>query len=144
MASSTKHKTHLHKESSSSENRPARKKDRRLSAGTANRFDLYQRSVNSPETDVDFLIEAYETIRGRKPLHLREDFCGTANLAAEFLCGKCVRDEQRPRRTLATKETMERVRGTTRACVVPATGTSGRPQTGSQRTTTMSVGQRKI
>ena len=56
MASSTKHKTHLHKESSSSENRPARKKDRRLSAWTANRFDLYHCSVNSPETDVDFLI----------------------------------------------------------------------------------------
>lgn len=85
MASSTKHRTHLHKESSTGERRPARKKDRRLSAGTANRFDLYQRSVNSPETDVDFLIEAYETIRGRKPSHLREDFCGTANLAAEFL-----------------------------------------------------------
>ena len=72
MASSTKNKTHIHKESSKGERKAARKRDRRLSAGTANRFELYQRSVNSPESDVDFLMEAFEEIRGRKPRHLRE------------------------------------------------------------------------
>lgn len=62
-----------------------KKKDRKLSAATSDRYDLYQRSVNSPETDVDFLIETFKTLRRRRPRHLREDFCGTSNLAAEFL-----------------------------------------------------------
>lgn len=62
-----------------------KKKDRRLSAGTADRYDLYQRSVNSPDIDVDFLTGTFEALRGRPLRHLREDFCGTSNLSAEFL-----------------------------------------------------------
>lgn len=55
-------------------------------AATADRYDLYQRAVNSPEADVDFLVKVYGQLRdGRRPRHLREDFCGTANLAAEWL-----------------------------------------------------------
>jgi hypothetical protein len=55
-------------------------------AATADRYDLYQRAVNSPEADVDFLIKVYGQLRnGQRPRHLREDFCGTANLAAEWL-----------------------------------------------------------
>ncbi|MEZ6014167.1 MAG: class I SAM-dependent methyltransferase [Planctomycetota bacterium] len=58
----------------------------KLTAATADRYDLYQRSVNSPEADVDFLFKVYERLRdGARPKHLREDFCGTANLAAEWL-----------------------------------------------------------
>ena len=63
----------------------AKKKDRRPTADTADRYDLYQRAVNSPETDVDFLVRTYSDLRGREPRHLREDFCGTSNLCAEFL-----------------------------------------------------------
>lgn len=64
----------------------ARPKAPKLTAASADRYDLYQRSVNSPEADVDFLIKVYERLRdGRQPRHLREDFCGTANLAAEWL-----------------------------------------------------------
>lgn len=63
-----------------------RKKASLLNATNADRYDLYQRAVNSPEADVDFLIKVYERFRnGRRPRHLREDFCGTANLAAEWL-----------------------------------------------------------
>lgn len=55
-------------------------------AATADRYDLYQRAVNSPEADVDFLLKVYGQLRGgQRPRHLREDFCGTANLAAEWL-----------------------------------------------------------
>jgi len=55
-------------------------------AATADRYDLYQRAVNSPEADVDFLFKVYGQLRnGQRPRHLREDFCGTANLAAEWL-----------------------------------------------------------
>jgi SAM-dependent methyltransferase len=62
-----------------------RKRDRKLTAKTADRHELYQRSVNSPETDVDFLMKVYNNLRGKAPHHLREDFCGTAALAAEWL-----------------------------------------------------------
>jgi len=58
----------------------------RFTAATADRYELYQLAVNSPEADVDFLFKAYAELRnGKRPRHLREDFCGTANLAAEWL-----------------------------------------------------------
>lgn len=68
-----------------SQDKSVKKKDRRLCAKTADRLDLYQRSVNSPETDVDFVTETFETLRGRPVRHFREDFCGTAAMTAEFL-----------------------------------------------------------
>ncbi|MCP3914679.1 MAG: class I SAM-dependent methyltransferase [bacterium] len=84
MASSTKRRPGKGKKNKDKE-KNGRKRDRKLNAKTADRYDLYQRAVNSPETDVDFLIKAYEQARGKKPHHLREDFCGTAALAAEWL-----------------------------------------------------------
>lgn len=60
-------------------------KKNKLTAATADRHDLYQRSVNSPETDVDFATRTFESLRGRPLRHMREDFCGTAAMAAEFL-----------------------------------------------------------
>ena len=60
-------------------------KKRRLTAKTADRLDLYQRSVNSPETDVDFATRVFQELRERPLRHFREDFCGTAAMAAEFL-----------------------------------------------------------
>ena len=65
-------------------------KKRGLTAKTADRLDLYQRSVNSPETDVDFALKVFEDLRERPLRHFREDFCGTASMTAEFLS----RDEQ--------------------------------------------------
>ena len=83
MGSSTQPKP-KHKPKTSRARRP-RKKLPKLTAATADRYDLYQRSVNSPESDVSFLVETFRDLRGRAPRHLREDFCGTANLCAEFL-----------------------------------------------------------
>lgn len=51
-----------------------------LTAKTADRHVLYQLSVQSPETEVAFIDRVFKKIRGRRPLHLREDFCGTALL----------------------------------------------------------------
>jgi len=62
-----------------------RTKGSKLSARSADRYDLYQRAVNSPEADVDFLLDTYKTLRGKEARRLREDFCGTGNLAAEWL-----------------------------------------------------------
>ena len=73
------------KKRSRSAAKKGRKRDRKLNAKTADRYELYQRAVNSPDTDVDFLINAFQELRGREPRHLREDFCGTAALAAEWI-----------------------------------------------------------
>jgi hypothetical protein len=84
MSSSTKSRNKSQDPKNAKRNR-ARKRDRGLSAGTADRLELYQRSVNSPEIDVDFVTETFKELRGRELRLLREDFCGTAAFAAEFL-----------------------------------------------------------
>lgn len=57
-----------------------------LTAETADKYALYQAAVQSPDADVDFLIDTYKRLRNNKePRHLREDFCGTGYLLAEWL-----------------------------------------------------------
>ena len=84
---STKTRGDKHKRGSKSKDKKkqGRKKDRKLNAKNADRYDLYQLAVNSPEADVDFLMETFREVRGREAQHLREDFCGTAALAAEWI-----------------------------------------------------------
>jgi len=55
-------------------------------AEMANLHDLYQRSVQSTEFEIDFYEARYREVRGkrRKPLVLREDFCGTALLTKDW------------------------------------------------------------
>ncbi len=62
-----------------------KKRDRRMNAKNADRFELYQRAVNSPETDIDFLEKAYAHYREGTPLRFREDFCGTASMCSEWV-----------------------------------------------------------
>jgi SAM-dependent methyltransferase len=56
-----------------------------LTARTADRHDLYQRSVQNVARECRFLARAFERTAGRKPTTLREDFCGTALLCAEWV-----------------------------------------------------------
>ena len=56
-----------------------------LTARTADRYALYQEAVQSPEDDFGFLRRIYRKHAGREPLHLREDFCGTALLSATWV-----------------------------------------------------------
>lgn len=65
--------------------RRALKKKSRYSAKTADKHVLYQLSVQAPDTEVDFLNSWFSKIRGKKPLSLREDFCGTAILCAAWV-----------------------------------------------------------
>ena len=46
-------------------------------AERADKFDLYQQSVQTPEHEVEFFEQAYREAYNRKPKTLREDFCGT-------------------------------------------------------------------
>ena len=52
--------------------------------------DLYERSVQCPESEVDLVYQAWAELRGRKPHTIREDFCGTSAVAREWV----KRDEQ--------------------------------------------------
>ena len=54
-------------------------------AELADRHVLYQESVQCAEAELDFVEETFKSIRGRKLRVFREDFCGTANVAAEWV-----------------------------------------------------------
>jgi len=54
-------------------------------ASQADRHRLYEQSVQEPEAEMDFVESVFEEIRGRTPITLREDFCGTGNSSAEWV-----------------------------------------------------------
>lgn len=57
----------------------------RLTARTADKHTLYQRSVQDPAVEVEFIAGTYRKIKGRPPVNVREDFCGTALFCAEWV-----------------------------------------------------------
>lgn len=61
----------------------------KFTAKTADKHDLYQRSVQDADTEIYFINRAFKSVRKRAPLSLREDFCGTA-----LLCGAWVRSNK--------------------------------------------------
>jgi SAM-dependent methyltransferase len=63
-----------------------------LTARTADKHLLYQKSVQAPEVEVSFINRAFKKLNGRPPQSLREDFCGTALICAEWV-------QSRPGRT---------------------------------------------
>lgn len=54
-------------------------------AETADRFECYQLAVQSPEHEVEFFEQAFRDQYPRKPLTLREDFCGTFAICCEWV-----------------------------------------------------------
>tara|TARA_Y100000590_G_scaffold365872_1_gene424935 strand:- start:90 stop:944 length:855 start_codon:yes stop_codon:yes gene_type:complete len=59
--------------------------DKHLSmAEQADKYELYEASVQNVEYEVEFVQNTYQAIRGRKAYFLREDFCGTASAASEW------------------------------------------------------------
>jgi hypothetical protein len=67
--------------------RAPRRRGRPLAAD-ADRYELYQRSVQSPEFDIALMTRIYRTHNGRPPLRLREDFCGAAALACAWAASR--------------------------------------------------------
>jgi SAM-dependent methyltransferase len=63
----------------------AKKRKTRYTAKTADKHELYQKAVQSPEEDVKFLSRVYRTLRRKKALHFREDFCGTGLLSSHWV-----------------------------------------------------------
>ncbi|KAH9659944.1 hypothetical protein KPL70_024048 [Citrus sinensis] len=62
------------------------KNDTNPSTDMPSKFLLYQQSVQSPKGDISYLQKFFLIyVGGRQPLHLQEDFCGTALLSTEWL-----------------------------------------------------------
>ncbi|UCG51829.1 MAG: class I SAM-dependent methyltransferase [Candidatus Latescibacterota bacterium] len=61
------------------------KKKTKRGSKKPNRHDLYQIAVQSPDYDVPFFDRVYKKKNGKLPRVLREDFCGTAFLSAEWV-----------------------------------------------------------
>jgi SAM-dependent methyltransferase len=47
--------------------------------------DLYEEAVQAVDVEVEFLDATFRSLRGRKPISFREDFCGTASAACEWV-----------------------------------------------------------
>lgn len=58
---------------------------RKRLAAQADRHHLYQESVQDTESEIDFVLETWAALRKRPAELLREDFCGTANTACEWV-----------------------------------------------------------
>jgi len=56
-----------------------------LTASNTDKFVLYQEAVQSPDSEVEFMDRVYRKEYGRTPTIMREDFCGTAAICAEWV-----------------------------------------------------------
>lgn len=57
---------------------------RRTLADRADRHKLYERAVQDADAELDFVTTEFRRLRGRAARELREDFCGTAAVAANW------------------------------------------------------------
>lgn len=64
-----------------------KKKKKPTQASLADPHLLYERSVQEPEVDLEFVRTTFRKHRKRAPRILREDFCGTAWLSCEWVRG---------------------------------------------------------
>ena len=64
-------------------NKQCRKK--KTMAEKADRHVLYEKSVQDVAVDYHFISKTFRKLRGRRPKHMREDFCGTANMCCEWV-----------------------------------------------------------
>ena len=54
-------------------------------ADRADRHELYEASVQNVEEECEFVTDRFREIRGRDALSFREDFCGTASAACQWV-----------------------------------------------------------
>ncbi len=62
-----------------------KKRAKALTASNADRHELYERSVQAVDSEIDFVDETFTALRGRQASRLREDFCGTGNTSCEWV-----------------------------------------------------------
>ena len=61
------------------------KKRKATLADKADRHKLYELSVQYAASEIEFVDDTFEALRGRRAKLLREDFCGTANICCEWV-----------------------------------------------------------
>ncbi len=66
----------------------ARRERRRGEPKTPDKHRLYQASVQGPDGDIELFDRIYRSHRGRAPLALREDFCGTALFSRQWVLSR--------------------------------------------------------
>jgi SAM-dependent methyltransferase len=66
----------------------------KYTARTADKHVLYEKSVQNTDFEVDLITAVFKRRVGRRPMTLREDFCGTA-----LLCGEWVSSDDKRRAT---------------------------------------------
>ena len=54
-------------------------------AEQAELHELYEEAVQAVDAEVEFLDETFKALRGRRAVSFREDFCGTASAACEWV-----------------------------------------------------------
>ena len=64
-------------------NKQYRKK--KTMAEKADRHVLYEKSVQNVAYEYKFVSDTFRKLRGRRPRHVREDFCGTAAMCCEWV-----------------------------------------------------------
>ena len=58
---------------------------KKTAAERADKYRLYEKAVQNPEAEVEFISTTFRQLRGRRPWRLREDFCGTAAICCEWV-----------------------------------------------------------
>jgi SAM-dependent methyltransferase len=65
--------------------RRAKRAPSKTTARTADRFVLYEKSVQAPDEDTRFFARHFQRVTGRRAVDFREDFCGTAQLSCHWV-----------------------------------------------------------
>jgi len=68
-----------------------KRRKHKLTAKNADKYELYQRSVQVPSAEVRFFDRAYRHAYGSRPTLLREDFCGTAAICCKWVRSRAER-----------------------------------------------------
>jgi len=63
----------------------SRKANTPTMAEQADTHDLYEKSVQNVENEIEFLQETFQSLAGRPAYLFREDFCGTASAACQWV-----------------------------------------------------------
>ncbi|TWT83988.1 hypothetical protein CA13_54620 [Planctomycetes bacterium CA13] len=68
-----------------------KQKSKPTMAELADKFDCYQKSVQTPEHEVEFFEKAFHDVYKKKPYSLREDFCGTFAICCDWVTSDSMR-----------------------------------------------------
>ena len=63
----------------------ARRIAKKSQAITFDKYNLYEQSVQSARSDIEFYNQTYKELKNKKAKFFREDFCGTFSLSAEWV-----------------------------------------------------------